>query len=74
MTTSNNKNIDVERAEQAVLANQSRCDSIRRKLDAGSKAVTAEDFDQAYLQLTQSRLTLGEVSPGHLQALLHTLS
>ncbi len=52
---------------------QAKCASVRRKLAAGSAAVTTEDLDRLERELQGARLRLGELSPNHPQALLHAL-
>jgi len=69
----NQRDLATEKAEARVQAIQARCDSVKRKLNGGSKAVTFSDLRQMEKELTDARLTLGEVCRTHPLALLHSM-
>jgi predicted transcriptional regulator len=60
-------------AEDAVTRAQAVRDSVERKLNAGSKAVTFDDLAHINKALTAARLRLGEFLPTHPNALRHAL-
>lgn len=62
---------EIATAAHMVDVAQGKCDSVRRKLDGGSVAVTSDDLERLERELLGARLTLGELSPKHPQALLH---
>lgn len=51
-----------------------RRDSVKRKLDGGSAAVSADDLDRCEKSLAHARLNLGDLSPTDPESLLRALS
>ena len=60
-------------AETRVQTIQAKRDSVQRKLDGGSNAVTIDTLRELEKLLTQARLKLGEVCRTHPLALLHAM-
>lgn len=59
------RDLATERAEAHVLAIQTRRDSVIRKLEGGSNAVTVDALRELDRELMQARLKLGEVCSTH---------
>lgn len=53
---------------------KSRRDSVKRKLDGGSTAVSADDLERCEQSLTHVRFNLGDLSPTHPESLLRAMS
>lgn len=64
----------VAAAANAVARAQAVRNSVARKLDGGSLAVTADDLTRLDGALTEAKLRLGELSPEHPDALIPALS
>lgn len=60
-------------AERTLVRISTVRDSVRRKLDNGSAAVSPGDVTRWENDVINARLALGEVSPSHPDALLHAL-
>lgn len=60
-------------AADAVARVQAVRNSVARKLDGGSLAVTADELTRLDVALTEAKLRLGELSPEHPDALIPAL-
>jgi plasmid stability protein len=69
----NQRDYPTENAERHVYLVTAKLESVKRKLDGGSKAVSINDLERLEEELKQARLELGEVCKGHPLALLHAM-